>query len=90
MRLHRLFGFLAPCLFLATAALPLHVAADSADLLEGDGVRIERGAVELGEAARVRPDDRDFVDTALIFTNAATRTIVRCLARDDNGEALGP
>ena len=87
MRLIQLFTSLALGLFLATPANAQKIAA--VDMLDGDGVRIERRAGELGDATRVRPDDRDFIDTAMVFTNASTRTIVRCLARDDDGAPVG-
>jgi hypothetical protein len=56
------------------------------------GPKIDRGSVELSDAVRVLPEDRDrdFVNTALIFTSTSrTRSEVICLARDGNGQVVG-
>jgi hypothetical protein len=82
------FSMLCLCLLGATSA----TAQDAAPDLSTAGPQIDRGSAELSEVVRVKPDevDRDFVNTALIFTNTA-RTVgyVRCVARNANGEVVG-
>ena len=78
---------------LTVLCLCLLVAASShAQDARVSTVEIDRGSDELSDAVRIRPDDidRDFINTALIFTNTSMDpNTVSCVARNDNGVAIG-
>ena len=81
MRLIRItLGILSLCLVAGTAT-----AQD-----DTEAPLIDRGADELSDAVDVRPDDIDFVDTALVFSNATdVDASVVCIGYDADGNAVG-
>jgi len=55
-----------------------------------DAVEVERDAASLVDELRVRPDDRDVADTALVFTSYSHhRQRVICVAFNKNGRIVG-
>lgn len=67
---------------------PAYAVAQVSDTYEADAREITRDATAL--RADLRVDDRDLVDTALVFTNAGdARAIVLCRAFDADGERVG-
>ncbi len=74
----------------AFAAAFLLAGATGAYELKTDARDIDRDGTELMEEMRVRPDDRDVADTALVFTNfSEQRQHILCVGFDKHGNALG-
>ena len=65
--------------------------SDLADqLAEIDAVEIAREVDTLPEEIEPKPDDPDFADTALVFTNMGRRTAwVKCVGFNKNGAPVG-
>lgn len=87
-------------LLLASFALLLFAVASPAlaksrDLIAAEAkemqpAEVERDAAELIDELRVRPEDRDVADTAMVFTNfTGKRQRVICAAFDRNGRIVG-
>ena len=88
MRLtHITLSSLALVLLVATGAAAQEATSGSSP--DGDRTQIERPAAELSDFIDRRHDDRDIVDTAMVFTNAGDPSIVRCLARSGDGREVG-
>jgi len=82
--------FQIPVLGAAFAVALLLAGASSAYELEIDAKDIDRDGAELIEEMRVRPDDRDVADTALVFTNFSNqRQHILCVGFDKHGNAVG-
>ena len=88
------FRHLLPALLalgLASAGHAQEEAAFDRDALRDmPALEVERDGVALIDELRVRPDDRDVADTALVFTSYShSRQRVICAAFNKNGRIVG-
>lgn len=80
---------------LLLAAAPAALAQDATGfdrtaVRSMDAVEVDRDGAALIDALRVRPEDRDGADTALVFTSySPRRERVICAAFDRNGRLVG-
>lgn len=76
-------------LFANTAAAQLS-SVDAEPSERDPGVEIIRSADELPDVLRRHPEDRDFINTALVLTDAGGRpSVAYCVAYNQRGEAVG-
>lgn len=81
--------FSALCLSLLLASAAGAQSLGTTDVTQADGVSVDRDSLELADRVNTPPEDVDFVDTAMIFTNTDGRSIVKCAARNANGKLIG-
>ncbi|MBT8139985.1 MAG: hypothetical protein KJP25_09445 [Gammaproteobacteria bacterium] len=80
----------APLLMSGPAFAQTALSVDSEPSEKNPGVEIVRPVEDLADIVRPHPVDRDFINTALVLTDAGGRgSVTYCVAYNQRGDAIG-